>query len=199
MIANVINLERRIDRRDSQIKECERVGLVPVIHKAVDGQKEFFNMATTKRLRGHFGCLQSHRNVLKAIKGTAEYHLIIEDDVLFIDDVVSSIKNHIEFLPHDWSMCYFGGHIKTLENAIETFDSVFWYARNVLGLYCYAVKDECIDEILETFEARLWKADMVAIDYQQKKDVYITRKCHAWVKEDYSDICHEIINPKLKY
>lgn len=199
MKAHIINLERRIDRKASQIAECKRVGIEPIIHKAVDGQREFFKMATTRRMRGHFGCLQSHRNVLRAIKGTSNYHLIVEDDVLFIDDVVESIQNHIKQLPEEWTMCYFGGHIHTMENAIEDFNGSFWYARNVLGLYCYVVKDEAIDDILETFESRLWKADMVAIDYQQKRDVYITKKCHAWVKEDYSDICHEVITPNLKY
>ena len=199
MKVNIINLERRPDRKEEMAAECKSKGLDPIFHIAVDGQKEFFKIESKKRMRGHFGCLQSHRNTLRAVKGTADYHIILEDDVILVDDFAESVKNHISILPDDWSMCYFGGHTKTLEGAVEDFDKDFFYARNVLGLYCYAVNDRYIDEILETLEARLWKADMVAIDYQQKRDVYISKKCHAWIRESFSDICHEVINPDLKY
>lgn len=200
MKAHIINLEKRTDRKEQQINECLRVGFEPVIHKGIDGLLEFVKEAPNKRLRGHFGALQSHRNVLKSLKGTAPYHLIIEDDVLFIDDVLESMLSHVSSLPENWSLCYFGGHLHTMENATEEYNDLFWYARNVLGFYCYIIKDDHIDDLLETLESRLWKVDMLAIEYQHKnKNVYMTKKCHAWVRESYSDIAHAVINPDLRY
>jgi GR25 family glycosyltransferase involved in LPS biosynthesis len=199
MNVNVINLDHRTDRLAEMYLEFEKHKLELVRHQGVNGLNVFIKEAKNKRMRGHFGCLQSFRNLLKNIKGTSEYHIIMEDDVILIDDFKDSVLNHIKQAPKDWDMIYFGGHIKTLENAIEEYDDLFWKAKNVLGLYCWVIKDSSIDGLLNIFNSRLWKADILAIEYQNIAKVYITKKCHAWIRESFSDISQDVISPQLKY
>jgi GR25 family glycosyltransferase involved in LPS biosynthesis len=199
MKANVINLEHRKDRLKQMKIELLKANLELFRHDGIDGTKVFFNHAVNKRMRAHFGCLQSFRNMLHLVRGTADYHLVMEDDVLLIDDFKKSVEMHLEKIPADWDMLYLGGHVKTLDNAVEEYNELFWKAKNVLGLYCWIIKDSSIDALLEVLNSRLWKADMLAIEFQQKSNTYMTRTCHAWVRESYSDISFEVIKPKLKY
>ena len=199
MKANIINLEHRQDRLNEIKIECKREGLEVIRHDGVNGQVAFFKEADNRRMRGHYGCLQSFRNVLKSVKGSADYHLIMEDDVILTDGFVESVRLHMEEAPEDMKILYLGGHLHTLENATEDYNELFYRAKNVLGLYCWIIKDEYVDNLLSVFESRLWKADILAIEFQQLGGCYMTKKCHAWIRESYSDILHKFNNPNLKY
>jgi GR25 family glycosyltransferase involved in LPS biosynthesis len=51
MKAHVINLKHRTDRLNEIKLECKREGIELVRHEAVDGQKQFFNVIPSKRMR----------------------------------------------------------------------------------------------------------------------------------------------------
>jgi GR25 family glycosyltransferase involved in LPS biosynthesis len=118
MKANVINLMHRTDRLKEIQSECTREVLELVRHNGVNGQDVFFKQFTNKRMRGHAGCWQSHVNLLNKVKGTSEYHLVIEDDA---DTYVMGFKekalSYISQLPEDCGLCYFGGSVNLTENA----------------------------------------------------------------------------------
>ena len=198
MIANIINLERRSDRLKQINNECVREGLYLVRHEAVDGQKEFFTRIDTKRMRGHAGCQQSHINLLKRIKGTQEYHLILEDDAELIGDFKIELENTLDKLPKDWTMCYLGGNTYLYENSIEDSDEYFYRALRVMATHCYLVKDDAIDNILNVLESRYHKVDVVLMDYQLNNIVYMSKKCLSWQRESMSDIVFKktISSPK---
>lgn len=198
MIANIINLERRPDRKEEMIQECESKGLNPVFHIAIDGQKDFFGKIHTRRMRGHAGCQQSHINLLKRIKGTQDYHLILEDDAVLTDGFKLELDNVLNKLPNDWTMCYLGGNTYLYENSVEDFDEYFYRALRVMATHCYLVKDECIDNILNVLESRYHKVDVMLMEYQLNNVVYLTKKCLSWQRESMSDIVFKktISSPK---
>lgn len=67
--------------------------------------------------RGAWGCLQSHRRMLEDLmhmrddRGDMNWEsaLILEDDVFFLDDALSNLRDFMNAVPSDWGQIYLGG------------------------------------------------------------------------------------------
>lgn len=194
MKANVINLAHRPDRMCEIEMECSREGLDVIRHEAVNGVKLFPD--ADKKLKGHFGCLHSHINLLKKVKGSNEYHLILEDDAILIEGFEKKIFNLITL---DFDLLYLGGNVFSFENATETFDDKLNIAKNVLCTHAYIIKDESINGLLEVLESRNYKVDVLFTEYQKNHNCFITKECLSWQRESYSDIIFNKMTTNLKY
>lgn len=199
MIANVINMNHRTDRLEEIQAECDREGLELVRHEGVNGQEVFFEQFDTKRMRGHAGCWQSHVNVLNAVKGTARFHLILEDDAVLVIGFRNTILGQISCLPMDWSLVYFGGNIKLTKDAVIPYNYEFNQAKNVLATHCYVIRDTAIDELLEVLNTRIYKVDVLFTEYQKKHKTLISKKCLAYQRESFSDIGFEMFKFDTRY
>ena len=199
MKANVINLVYRQDRLLEVAAECKREGLQLVRHEAVNGQDVFFKTISTKRMRGHAGCQSSHMKVLQSIKGTSDWHLIIEDDAVLLDGFLSEVKEVISSLPIDATMCYLGGNTYLYEDSTKEYNDSFVRAYKVMATHCYLVKDESIDNILHVLNKRWHKVDVMLMEYQMNNVVYMTKKCLSWQRESFSNIGFKTIISSPKY
>ena len=200
MIVHVINLPHRTDRLEYVKKVCEREGLQLSIHEATNGQRKYVTQFTNKRMRGHAGCHHSHVTLLQKIRGTADYHIILEDDVELIEGFKDKVERLIyELSSDDWFMLYLGGNLAVYENPVERCDEYFNYAKKVMGTHAYVINDFHIDEILEVITERVHKVDVMFMGLQQKVDVMISKECLAWQRETFSDIGFKTLNTNTKY
>jgi GR25 family glycosyltransferase involved in LPS biosynthesis len=199
MKANVINLMHRTDRLKEIQSECTREQLELIKHNGVNGQDVFFKQFSNKRMRGHAGCWQSHVNLLNKVKGTSEYHLVIEDDAVLCEGFKSKALSYISQLPEDCGLCYFGGSVNLTYNARTEYNETFNQALNVLATHCYLVKDSHIDLLLEVLNTRVYKVDVLFTEYQSAHLTLISKECLSWQRESFSDIVFEHTNYKTKY
>lgn len=188
MKINVINLPHRTDRLNAILFQTEKLNKCEVVmHQAVNGQREFFNYATTKRMRGHYGCLQSHRNLLKEVAGKDDIHIVFEDDVVFCDDFTDRMIEAIYNLPKDWSLLYLGGNTFT-ENSTEPYNDIFSIAKEVYTTHAYIINDKYIKELQQVLEQRLGKVDVLFVEFQKKFPCYIVNEHIAVQSDSVSDI-----------
>jgi GR25 family glycosyltransferase involved in LPS biosynthesis len=199
MKVSVINLKNRKDRLDFVSGACKREGLEMSVHEATNGQVVYFNDFDTKRMRGHAGCHHSHVSLLQKLKGTAKYHIILEDDVDLISDFKQKVLNLTSKLPNDWNMLYIGGNLNVYKNPIEPFNEFFNIAKQVLATHAYIVNDSKIDEILSVINSRVYKIDIMFIEYQKNNQVFISKECLAWQGETFSDIVFTTIDSNTRY
>lgn len=200
MKAHVISLPHRQDRRDAMNAQCRRLGIEPIYFEATNG-KAAFPSEPRKLMRGHFGCLDSHKRLLASIKGTLnphELHLILEDDA-----VLSDFFTNIRFvpLPVPTDLLFVGGNITQMEYAVMPFMNDYVNkANNVLCTHAYFIRDGAIPQLLEVLNSRMWKVDILFTEFQKIANCYITKQCLAWQAVSHSDITDQILDGrKLKY
>jgi GR25 family glycosyltransferase involved in LPS biosynthesis len=200
MTVHVINLKSRKDRLEHIKKVCDRESLRLSVHEATNGQQYYAKQFPNKRARGHAGCHHSHVTLLKKLRGTADYHVILEDDVELIEGFKDKVERLIyELSSDDWFMLYLGGNLNVYENPVERCDEHFNYAKKVMGTHAYVVNDAHIDDILEVITERVHKVDVMFMGLQQKVDVLISKECLAWQRETFSDIGFSVLNVNTKY
>lgn len=212
MKAHVINLPHRTDRRDAMEEQCRRLGIEPIFFEATNG-KVAFPDEPRKLMRGHFGCLDSHKRLLESLydpkgmsierDGVEIVHLILEDDAVLADDwlehaYIGSMEKR--GLPSNFDILFLGGNITQMENAIEPFNDNFNVARNVLCTHAYKIKNHSIPRLLEVLNSRMWKVDILFTEFQKVANCYITKQCLAWQAVSHSDITDQVLDgTKLKY
>jgi GR25 family glycosyltransferase involved in LPS biosynthesis len=104
----LINLDSRKDR----LNECEQEFLKHKmsVHRvpAIDGSKTF--KAGMNRNSGNHGLLLTNIAIYEdAIKNGCNNILILEDDVMFLDNLNKIFFEKIKFLPDNWDLLYLGG------------------------------------------------------------------------------------------
>ena len=113
-----VNLDRRADRWSAfRARLPSDWPFAPVERwQAVDGQAEHpprwygHDANQRERLRGAWGCLQSHLAIWRECAGTCPGGvLIFEDDAVLCRDFATRARAFCEALPADWDQAYFGG------------------------------------------------------------------------------------------
>ena len=199
-----INLDRRNDRWDSCLIEFEKHGIDVERFSAVDGNAENYSLGYPydNELAGAI----SHLNVVKKAKELGLKNvLILEDDVVFHDDLNNLFSEFIKQLPNNWEAFLFGGNhvggrIQILPNVSKINIS---YA-----LHAYGVNEKSYDYIINYIESKINKvikegksviktsvaADFFMADTQQVLNWYCFTPHLAWQKEDFSDIQKNKVN-----
>lgn len=199
MKAHIINLPHRTDRREAMIEQCQRLGIEPVFFEATNG-KEAFPDEPRDLMKGHFGCLDSHKRLLSSIHGTAEAHFILEDDAVLHNEILGVHLAAAMSMPEDLDLLFFGGNTFQIENAVSDYDYYFNRAHNVLCTHAYIIRDSSIPKLLEILNSRMWKVDILFTEFQKVANCYITKECLAWQAVSHSDITGNVLDGnKLKY
>ena len=117
----VINLEKSIDRW-KYINKQNNQNLNLVKFNAINGNH--INKNNIKKLidnksylyknidknRGEIGCALSHLNIWEIFKKSNDkYIIIVEDDVIFEQNLYKKINTYMKNAPKDWDIIYLGG------------------------------------------------------------------------------------------
>ena len=196
MKAHIINLPHRTDRKEAMIEQCQRLGIKPIFFEATNG-KEAFPDEPRDLMKGHFGCLDSHKRLLSSIYGTAAHHVIFEDDAVLSDLVPAFISVRP---PSSYDLIFMGGNTFQMENAVSPWNELFNRAHNVLCTHAYIIQDSAIPKLLEVLNSRQWKVDILFTEFQKIANCYITKECLSWQSVSHSDITGKVLDGNiLKY
>jgi glycosyl transferase family 25 len=171
----IINLERRIDRKNKILDELKKVGITNYeFITAIDGNnlnihKKYKELKYEKKSKlkssGHLGCLLSHMKVLnKAFTDDTNQSLILEDDIFFkSDNFINELKNII-ICP--WKIIFLGAPI--LEKKI--FLNKWAHCDKFPGTYGYIIKKELIQKTLSLIKNMENSIDLIFMKYLHKND-----------------------------
>ncbi len=203
MNAHIINLKHRTDRRANMQAQCERLGLNPIFFDAVNGHEKYPD-EPRPLMRGHYGCLDSHKMVLEFIFKNCyhpyEYSLVLEDDCLLVDDFTKRLNAKLIMEFSDPDLVFIGGNIHQMTEAVIDRDGDFYKANNVLCTHAYLIKHGSIPKLLTVLNSRQWKVDILFTEFQKIANCLITKECLAWQDVSHSDITGRVNDgTKLKY
>jgi glycosyl transferase family 25 len=164
-----INLDRRLDRNASILKEMKRMK-IPA--------NKFQRFSAVENSRGAIGCTFSHIKVLQmAIEKKWKNVLILEDDFVFIDspDIIESHVSHffekVASKIHDWAVINFsrgaGQSMRPVDtnsflafneanqHTIDTGDKIVWKADAISSTSGYLVNKPFYETLLKNFKEGL--------------------------------------------
>jgi GR25 family glycosyltransferase involved in LPS biosynthesis len=114
MYAAYINLDSRPDRNERMVNELTRVGikadrLKGLLPEEVE-EPEHKISVMLNRTPGAIGCHYSQVAVMKEALSRNSHAFVMEDDLIFCDDIQERLKHIEEFLSHrEWDVFWLGG------------------------------------------------------------------------------------------
>ena len=174
----VLNLDRRPDR----LKQLN----LPIKWErfsATDGQ--IYTDVIPKQ-RGWRGCYDSHTRLINGLKNEkSEYYLIFEDDVEVCDNFIEKLEKTVNQLPEDWELLFLGGwNVGDKINHSVGID----IANKVYCMHAYMVKSNALDKLIEKYNSRIYKVDVLLAELLPELKSYICNPTIAWQRPGFSDI-----------
>ena len=192
-----INLDNRKDRWGEANAEFQKHGLEVERFSAVNGEdakdKPVYHPALAKR-PGLVGCNLSHGKILrKAKEENFKNVLVLEDDIIFDDNLNERFFRLISQLPEDWEMFYLSGNNigknKNVNNTLQYIDKNIARTTHTLATHAYAAKAHLFDKLIEGVEKLDLPLDMFYCRKIQKNHkCYIARPHLGWQRAGHSDI-----------
>lgn len=203
-----INLDRRNDRWvNNCLPQFKDIGITVERFSAVDGVD--LDLPHGKTYNGELAGSYSHMKAIKQARDNGiERLLLLEDDVVFIDEVNNKFSSLINNIPNDWDIIFFGGnHVggqTPVNNGVVKLGGS--YAIHACGInkkaYDILIQhlETSIDRVVNNREHRYTPS--VAADYFLAKlhkvlNVYCFKPHLAWQLEDFSDIQQTKVNYKF--
>ena len=198
-----INLDRRQDRWDECCLIFKNMNLNVERFSAFDGN--LLNLGYDKVYTSEIACGISHVKILKsAIADNLKNVLILEDDVLFSDNLLDIFEKVTTELPEDWDILFLGGnHVGGASKTSENLARVY----NTYTTHCYAINSKCFQTIYDHIACKIeyvlncgYKLnECIAVDYcmaqlHRTLNVYSVFPNIAWQRESYSDIQQGVQN-----
>lgn len=180
-----INLDRRPERLERMKQRLVQHGITSVARfPAIDGLT--LNIpAAWPYTPGHYGCLQSHLEVLRlARKDKAPNILIFEDDCIFDPEFNTKFSHYMNQLPEDWDILFFGG--KHFEDPLQLSDNIA-RARMTYLAHAYAVNCNMYDVLIELCERGEKALDDYTADLQKDFNCYCFMPDLIWQERLDSD------------
>lgn len=169
----LINLKRRPDRLSQATAELSNNGIDFDVFEAIDGNPG--NIPPTCPLLdrpGHIGCVLSHVSIIQKAKSlNLKNILILEDDVLFYNNLTEKFNTAITYLPEDWEMLYFSGN--TENNKLKHIDGTIFQCFGTLTTHAYAIKHTLFDQVIEG-QLKLNSP----VDVYYKNTIHPNKKCY---------------------
>ena len=180
-----VNLDRRPNRWEEGKSEIDKHGLTVERFSAIDGNPNSIktNPGVTD---GDVGCTLSHYNIiLEAKSNNLDKVLVLEDDVVFNDNLNSLFDEYINQVPDDWDMIYFGGnHVGGLTQINEHVSKV----KHTYTTHAYAIKKTVFDHVIQLHGQGKKQVDVYYADIQKIFNCYVFRPHLAWQRDGFSDI-----------
>lgn len=166
-----INLDRSVDRKKSLENELKKLPPLPAYRwKAVDGKDlsekdiqalripnwsrpDFAPQGKEKQRANEIACFLSHRSLLEHLQSLPtnpeDGHLILEDDIVILPDLVNQWNNALKGIHNDWDMIFLGYSVP--REIFQVKDNL-GVPESLAGTYAYAVKHTSIPKILQTLQ-----------------------------------------------
>jgi len=185
-----INLARRPERWASVSQEFRRGGFAPVTRfEAFDARQMTIPDDWIGR-PGAFGCLESHKAIVRHARDQGFPHvLIFEDDVVFDPDLEIKLVDALGELPSDWDMFSFGGCHRMAPVRVTEH---LYRMTKTYATHAYVVRDTIYDAFLEINGNHHQPVDMNNYLLQQRFKCYCAIPHLAWQQDDWSDIQGEL-------
>ena len=147
----------------------------------------------TKRRTHHYelttgavGCFLSHYTLAKQLLADkeAEYYLILEDDIMVNENLLSTIKRYLSMVPADWDIL----QLSTLRNVKYNVVGEFYEPSGFWGMQSYIINKKGAEKLVK--EVNKHKIDGQIDAYlsrmvqQNKIKIYITKKRLFFVNEN---------------
>jgi len=194
-----LNLKKREDRKIKFISQSLNLDLgIFEFFEAIDGNLLDLSKYNPSLLPGEVGVMLSNLEIIKNAKeNNLENILIIEDDCVFEEDMVSKFDFLYKEVPNDWDMIYFGGnHNLHWTNGIPNNiinDNVI-KINHSFAIHCVAIKSHLFDEIIEMISTYSQQIDVMYCSLQKKYNVYSFYPAIAKQDVDFSDIQNKIVD-----
>lgn len=189
IIAYIINLKHRTDRRDHMINEITKL---PVTHEFVDGIVD-----ETKT------CFQSQKKCIQLAKeNQLPYVLVLEDDAVFTDDVTYILeKSFSEIQTMQWDMFFLGANLQAPANRVS--DSVL-KLNGAYAAHAYMVHERFYDTIINL--PHICEMDVHYHNLMPDNNIYMCDPMiayqlpsHSDLQDGYRDYNQAMFNNYLKY
>jgi GR25 family glycosyltransferase involved in LPS biosynthesis len=201
----IINLDERKDRYNQIYNECVKINLYnferfSAIKPDINDIKKSNLMNPSKiwkkdvqYLKSACGCKMSHLEVLKkALHDKEEYILIVEDDIVFEENILIYLNLGLIYLKKvDWDIFFITTNLKKKDDAIKVNNNVL-KIKNGLTTTAQLFKRTNINNIINVIENSDIEIDNTYNDYLDEK--YCLYPMSAYQRESYSDINKVIMN-----
>ena len=135
---------------------------------------------------GAVGCFLSHYTLAKQLldDNSAEYYLILEDDIIFDKNILNDIKRYLSIVPKDWDII----QLSTLRNINYTVVGEFYQPSGFWGMQSYILNKRGAKKLID--EVKKHKIDGQIDAYlsrmmqQGKIKVYITNQRLFFINEN---------------
>lgn len=191
-----INLDRRPDRWSEVSEETSKHNLIVERVSAIDGNPN--NIQTNNGVSdGDVGCTLTHCKILQdAIDKNYTKILVLEDDVVFSDDLNNLFDEYLGMVPDDWDMIYLGGN--HINEPIYINEHVY-RVTHTYTTHAYAIKRKVFSEVLELQKNAKKQVDVYYSDLQKTLNCYVIKPHLAWQRDSFSDIQNRFMSyPFLK-
>jgi GR25 family glycosyltransferase involved in LPS biosynthesis len=192
-----INLDRRLDRWENCLKHFEEKNIQNVIRvSAIDGRLLKLKNIQSNVNVSNLALKLTTINILEdAIKNNLDNFLLLEDDVIFNDNIFD-LKKYLDFLPQDWDMVYFGINSTFCKGKYAPLK----INENILKLRC-GFTTHCVGYNKKSFEFIVDKLknidepnDVIYSNIQKDINVYCFTPMVASQRPDFSDIENKYVD-----
>jgi len=204
-----INLDKNVKRNDELIQSYNASDLkvMPlnrfsaILGKTVDLDKwltpdalmQLQRTEKTKRRTHHYqltsgavGCFLSHYTLAKQLLDdkSADYYLILEDDIMVNEKILSTIEHYLSIVPTDWDIL----QLSTLRNINSTVVGEFFEPSGFWGMQSYIINKKGAKKLVN--EVNNHKIDgqidayLSRMKQQNKIKIYITKKRLFFINEN---------------
>lgn len=179
-----INLDNRIDRRDSfEIKSQEKELFIPRLSAVTLLPEQVTTNPSDPTWYKKISCTVSHQKCIEIAKrNNWESVLIFEDDAIFDNHFIEKSKSCIDDLKKlDWHIFFFGGEpasdCQNITDSICKTDGIY-------GAHAYAVHYSFYDTILN-FPSHSNIIDIIYLNYNKNnKKFFIAKELLVWQDDD---------------
>lgn len=192
----LINIEKRKDRLENSLKECEKIGITPEIFPAITPYKDMKwipNDSPEIWNKNSAALVHSTIAIIKdAIKNKYENILILEDDVVFRNNSKQVIDNFKFPIDPTWAMIHFGtmDEVKPI-----TIDSKFTRLKKSYCCHMYAINSLVYEDYLYYLEQVNQPIDWItAYIFQPFGKCFGLIDPIAFQKPNYSNIREKEVN-----
>ena len=182
-----INLDDRKDRWEEAVKQFVKHNLWVERVSGIKGSN--MNLDFPPEIKeGAVGCSLSHLFTIKLAKqNNLENFLLLEDDVVFDDEVNEKFFSVLDQVPDDWDMLYLGGqhfHGMDMPQVNENvYKCVYTLAAQSVGIK-NTVYDYFIDKLMDITKIN----DLHYAESHKEINAYVIIPHLSWQRNTYSDI-----------
>ncbi|MDJ0840931.1 MAG: glycosyltransferase family 25 protein [Acidobacteriota bacterium] len=181
-----INLDRRPERWSATQEEFDRLQITGVTRIAAVDARQLQIPDRWSDPPGAYGCLQSHLKAVRHARDQGWPHvLILEDDVVFANDLHERLAEIAGELPEKWAMLSLGGIHR---EAPGEYSTGLCRMRQTLSTHAYALSAWFYDAFIQAHQEENDPVDVTNTCLQRDHPCFCAMPHLAWQRDGWSDV-----------